>query len=147
MMKKQKLIWQIFPFFLVIIIVSLSLEAWYFNRHSRDFFLENTEKELIVRARLIKFKIAGMLLDSPVQQQQINDLCKDLGEAVQTRITVIIPSGEVIADSFAQVSTMESHKTGRKSRPRFPVKRGGYPLQPDFGSEHDVYCFARGAGE
>jgi two-component system phosphate regulon sensor histidine kinase PhoR len=109
-MRKQKLIWQIFPFFLVIIIVSLSLEAWYFNRHSRRFFLENTEKELIVRARLIEFKMAEILSEKPVQNQKLNDLCKNLGESIQTRVTVIAPSGEVIADSFARTATMENHR-------------------------------------
>jgi two-component system phosphate regulon sensor histidine kinase PhoR len=123
-MKKQKLIWQIFPLFLVIIMVSLSLEAWYFNRHSRNFFLENTEKELSVRARLIKFKIAGMLFENPIPQQPLNDLCKDLGEAVQTRITVIVPSGEVIADSFARVSTMENHQNRPEVRAAFSGEKG-----------------------
>jgi two-component system phosphate regulon sensor histidine kinase PhoR len=109
-MRKQKLIWQIFPFFLVIIIVSLSLEAWYFNRHSRRFFLENTEKELIVRARLIEFKMAEILSEKPVQNQKLNDLCKNLGASIETRVTVIAPSGEVIADSFARTATMENHR-------------------------------------
>jgi two-component system phosphate regulon sensor histidine kinase PhoR len=109
-MKKQKLIWQIFPLFLIIIIISLSLEAWYFNRHSRQFFLENTEKELMVRARLIEFKITEILSGKPVQNQKLNDLCRDLGESIQTRVTVVAPSGEVMADSLARTATMENHK-------------------------------------
>ncbi len=109
-MRKKKLIWQIFPLFLVIIIVSLSLEAWYFNRHSRQFFLENTEKELIVRAQLIEFKIAQILSGSPVREQELNDLCKDIGASIQTRVTVVALSGEVIADSFARTESMENHK-------------------------------------
>jgi two-component system, OmpR family, phosphate regulon sensor histidine kinase PhoR len=109
-MRKQKLIWQIFPLFLVIIIVSLSLEAWYFNRHSRQFFLENTENELMVRARLIEFKIADILSETPVPNQKLNDLCRDLGESIQTRVTVVALSGEVIADSVARTATMENHK-------------------------------------
>lgn len=109
-MKKQKLIWQIFPLFLVIIIVSLSLEAWYFNRHSRQFFLDNTEKELIVRAQLIEFKIADILSVNPVQDQKLNALCKEIGASIQTRVTVVAPSGEVIADSLARTATMENHK-------------------------------------
>jgi two-component system phosphate regulon sensor histidine kinase PhoR len=109
-MKKQKLIWQIFPLFLIIIIISLSLEAWYFNRHSRQFFLENTEKELMVRARLIEFKITEILSGKPVRNQKLNDLCRDLGESIQTRVTVVAPSGEVMADSLARTATMENHK-------------------------------------
>ncbi|MFN2436269.1 MAG: ATP-binding protein [Desulfotignum sp.] len=123
-MKKQKLIWQIFPFFLVIIIVSLSVEAWYFNRHSRRFFLENTEKELIVRARLIELKIAGMLSEKPVQEQKLNALCKEVGAAIQTRITIVAPSGRVIADSFARVATMENHRNRPEIKTAFSGRQG-----------------------
>ncbi|MFO7990583.1 MAG: ATP-binding protein [Thermodesulfobacteriota bacterium] len=123
-MKKQKLIWQIFPFFLVIIIVSLSLEAWYFNRHSRQFFLENTEKELIVRARLIELKIAGMLSENPVQEQKLNALCKEVGAAIQTRITIVAPSGRVMADSFARVATMENHQNRPEIKTAFSGRQG-----------------------
>jgi two-component system phosphate regulon sensor histidine kinase PhoR len=123
-MKKQKLIWQIFPFFLVIIIVSLSLEAWYFNRHSRRFFLENTEKELIVRARLIELKVAGMLSENPVQEENLNAICKLMGEAVQTRVTIVAPSGRVIADSFARVATMENHGNRPEIKTAFSGRQG-----------------------
>jgi two-component system, OmpR family, phosphate regulon sensor histidine kinase PhoR len=108
-MKKQKLIWQIFPLFMVIIVVSLSLEAWYFTRHSRQFFLENTKTELTVRARLIQLKAAEILSRGPVRNQELNDLCKKLGESIQTRVTIILPTGEVIGDSFARTRAMENH--------------------------------------
>jgi two-component system phosphate regulon sensor histidine kinase PhoR len=123
-MKKQKLIWQIFPFFLVIIIVSLSLEAWYFNRHSRRFFIENTEKELTVRARLLEYKIVGMLDETPVPKQALNALFKDLGASIDTRVTIIDPSGQVIADSFARTSTMENHGNRPEIRTAFAGQTG-----------------------
>jgi two-component system phosphate regulon sensor histidine kinase PhoR len=123
-MKKQKLIWQIFPFFLVIIIVSLSLEAWYFNRHSRQFFIENTEKELTVRARLLEYKIVGMLDEIPVPRQSLNALFKDLGASIDTRVTVIDPSGQVIADSFARTATMENHGNRPEIRTAFAGQTG-----------------------
>ena len=107
-MKKRKLIWRIFPFFLIIIIVSLSLEAWYFINHSRQFFLENSEKELTIRARLIQLKLAGVMAEE--QDQDLDALCKQLGESIQTRVTIILPSGEVVGDSFARIKPMENHK-------------------------------------
>jgi two-component system, OmpR family, phosphate regulon sensor histidine kinase PhoR len=107
-MKKRKLIWRIFPFFLIIIIVSLSLEAWYFIDHSRQFFLENSEKELNIRARLIQLKLADAMAEG--RDRDLDALCKDLGESIQTRVTIILPSGEVVGDSFARIKPMENHK-------------------------------------
>lgn len=107
-MKKRKLIWRIFPFFLIIIIVSLSLEAWYFIDHSRQFFLENSEKELNIRARLIQLKLADAMAEG--RDRDLDALCKDLGASIQTRVTIILPSGEVVGDSFARIKPMENHK-------------------------------------
>ncbi|HKL00943.1 MAG TPA: ATP-binding protein [Desulfotignum sp.] len=107
-MKKRKLIWRIFPFFLLIIVVSLSLEAWYFINHSRQFFLENSEKELTIRARLIQLKLVSAMTEG--QDRDLDDLCKQLGKSIQTRVTIILPSGEVVGDSFARIKPMENHK-------------------------------------
>ena len=108
--KKTKLIWRIFPSFLVIILLSLTVEAWYSTSYFKSFFLETTQRELMVRASLIQDRFARALYVDGLSPQQIDTLCKNLGEKVQTRITVILHSGEVIGDSFARVETMENHR-------------------------------------
>ena len=45
------------------------------------------------------------------QAERIDPLCKRLGEATNTRITVVLPSGEVIGDSHENPRDMENHKT------------------------------------
>ncbi len=121
-MKKRKLIWRIFPFFLIIIIVSLFLEAWYFINHSRQFFLENSEKELTIRARLIQLKLASAMAEK--QDLELDDLCKQLGESIQTRVTIILPSGEVVGDSFARIKPMENHKNRPEIQAALQGKKG-----------------------
>ncbi|NWH05624.1 sensor histidine kinase [Desulfobacter latus] len=108
--KKTKLIWRIFPSFLIIILLSLTVEAWYSISYFKGFFLENTQRELMVRASLMQDRFARALYVDGLSPQQIDALCKDLGKKVQTRITVILHSGEVIGDSFARVETMENHR-------------------------------------
>ncbi|WP_035238707.1 sensor histidine kinase [Desulfobacter vibrioformis] len=108
--KKTKLIWRIFPSFLVIILLSLTVEAWYSTSYFKSFFLETTQRELMVRASLMQDRFARALYVDGLSPQQIDALCKNLGEKIQTRITVIQHSGEVIGDSFARVETMENHK-------------------------------------
>ncbi|MFN2358162.1 MAG: ATP-binding protein [Desulfotignum sp.] len=121
-MKKPKLIWRIFPFFLLVIIVSLSLEAWYFTNHSRQFYLENAEKELIIRARLIQRNLADVLAQGRVRE--LDTLCRQLGESIQTRITIVMPSGEVVADSFARVKPMDNHKNRPEIQAALQGERG-----------------------
>nr|WP_321400611.1 ATP-binding protein [uncultured Desulfobacter sp.] len=108
--KKTRLIWRIFPSFLVIILLSLTVEAWYSTSYFKQFFLENSRNELMVRASLMQDRFARALYEDGLPPQSIDRLCKDLGEKIETRITVILNSGQVIGDSFARVETMENHR-------------------------------------
>jgi len=120
-LKKTKLIWRIFPSFLIIILLSLTVEAWYSTSYFKNFFLETTRRELMVRASLMQDRFARALYVDGLSPQQIDALCKNLGERIQTRITVILHSGEVIGDSFARVETMENHR----QRPEIQIALSG----------------------
>ncbi|MGD9687298.1 MAG: PAS domain-containing sensor histidine kinase, partial [Desulfobacter sp.] len=108
--KKTKLIWRVFPSFLVIILLSLTVEAWYSTSYFKNFFLETAQRELMGRTFLLQDRFAQALYVDGLTPQQIDTLCKTLGEKIQTRITVILHSGVVIGDSFARVETMENHR-------------------------------------
>ncbi len=109
MNKKKKLIWQIFPSFLVITVLSLSAVASYSTSYFKNFFLENSEKELIIRAKLLQNKFTDILKDTSGQTKYLDDQCKDISARTGTRVTVILPSGVVIGDSFGDIKTMENH--------------------------------------
>ncbi len=111
MNKKTKLIRQIFPAFLVIIALSLSAVASYSTSYFKTFFLENSQKELMIRAKLLHNKFAEILEAGPQNIQYIDAQCKDIGNKTGTRVTVILPSGVVIGDSFGETSLMENHVT------------------------------------
>jgi two-component system, OmpR family, phosphate regulon sensor histidine kinase PhoR len=108
MTKKRKLIWQVFPSFLVIILLSLAAVTWYSTRYFKDFFLENSEKELTRQAKLLQNKFARLLREGGAVLQ-IDRQCKQVGESIQTRVTIVLPSGQVVGDSFGRVETMENH--------------------------------------
>lgn len=109
MAKKRKLIWQIFPSFLVIILLSLAAVTWYSTRYFKDFFLENSEKELTIQAKLLQNKFARLLREEGGSIVQIDSECKHVGESIQIRVTIVLPSGQVVGDSFGRVETMENH--------------------------------------
>nr|WP_319392470.1 ATP-binding protein [uncultured Desulfobacter sp.] len=108
--KKIKLIWRIFPSFLVITLLSLAVEAWYSTSYFKNFFLETAERELTARAILLQDVFGHFMYVGGHPHAEVDALCKKLGKKVQTRITIVLHSGEVIGDSFARVETMENHR-------------------------------------
>ena len=114
MIKKKKLIWQIFPSFLIVIVISLSSVTSYSTSYFKKFFLKNSEKELTIRAELLQISFADILLDGitngdQTQIQSVDRYCKDIGEKTGTRVTIIFPSGVVVGDSFEDIKMMENH--------------------------------------
>lgn len=109
MNKRRKLIWQIFPSFLVIILLSLTAVTWYSTRYFKDFFLENSERELTIQAKLLQNKFAHLLKEDRQAISQIDSQCKKVGKSIQTRVTIVLPSGVVVGDSFGRIETMENH--------------------------------------
>ncbi len=124
MKKKTKLIWHIFPSFLVIIVLSISAVASYSTQYFKTFFLENAEKELIIRARILKARFSEILINDPNDASYINARCRAIGEETGTRVTVILPSGVVIGDSFGDLSSMENHLERPEIREALKRKEG-----------------------
>ena len=54
MRKKKKLIWQIFPSFLIITLLSLVAVTWYASDALRHFFWDQTALDLQARAHLLE---------------------------------------------------------------------------------------------
>lgn len=109
MKKKKKLIRQIFPSFLLIIFLSLSAITSYSTSYFKRFFLENSEKELTIRTKLLQKKFSDILITGQAYDRQIDTYCKDIGKRTDTRVTVVLPSGVVVGDSFGDINTMENH--------------------------------------
>ena len=108
--KKPKLIWRIFPSFLIIILLSLGVETWYATNYFKNFFVESSEKDLTYRAQLIQDRFARALYQDRLSREKVDDLCKAVGKDSNTRITVVLPTGEVVGDTYARVETMENHR-------------------------------------
>ena len=101
-MRSSRLLWRLYAQYLLITLVVLIAVSWAFARSIRDLHLEQTTRDLEVRARLLESRLAGLI--SPAQAEALTRLCRTLGQRTATRITVILPSGLVIAacDSLHQ---------------------------------------------
>ncbi|MCF6248550.1 MAG: ATP-binding protein [Desulfobacula sp.] len=122
--KKKKLVWQIFPSFLIITALSLSAVANYSAWYFKGFFLENSEKELTIRANLLHENFSRMLRTKPDHFERIDQLCKQVGKQNQTRVTIVLPNGQVVGDSFGNIKVMENHATRPEIAQALEKKRG-----------------------
>jgi two-component system phosphate regulon sensor histidine kinase PhoR len=89
------MLWQLFPSYLLITILAVVAITWYSTGAIRHFYSENASRDLQARAMLIADQIAGHIGD----RVTTDSLCDRLGSISSTRITVVLPSGEMIGDS------------------------------------------------
>jgi two-component system phosphate regulon sensor histidine kinase PhoR len=106
-MRKKKLIWKIYLAFLVIILLSIAAVAIYASSTLKKFYLHTTARDLEVRARLVENKVAVHF--TPENWSLLDNHCKTLGKTVSTRITLLLPSGEVLSDSEEDPKKMDNH--------------------------------------
>jgi two-component system phosphate regulon sensor histidine kinase PhoR len=61
MNRRKKLIWQLFPSFLLITLLSLLAVSWYASNSLHHFFLDQTAANLKIRALLVEKQIVAHL--------------------------------------------------------------------------------------
>jgi two-component system, OmpR family, phosphate regulon sensor histidine kinase PhoR len=106
-MRKKRLLWQLYPAYLLIMLVSLTAVAWYASAALRTFDLEQTKAGLEARALLVEDLFLSKMTKPDFQE--IDALCKELGQKASTRITVILPDGRVAGDSDESPRKMDNH--------------------------------------
>jgi two-component system phosphate regulon sensor histidine kinase PhoR len=106
-MAGRRLLWQLYPSYLIITLIALLAVSWYTSGILRSFYAEQTAVVLEARARLIESRLNGLW--SVSNSATVDALCKQLGEAAATRITAILPNGQVLGDSQDNFDRMDNH--------------------------------------
>ncbi len=120
MAKKRRLLWQLYPAFLFIALLSVVSVTWYAGRSMKSFYLSQTSFDLEVRASLVEDRILPLL--EPLNRKAVDEVCKSMGKRAETRITVIGPSGLVYGDSHHDPLTMDNH--GNRPEVKAALKKG-----------------------
>jgi two-component system, OmpR family, phosphate regulon sensor histidine kinase PhoR len=134
MAKKKSLLWHLFFSYLVITLLSLVAVTWYSTASLKKFMLKQIEADLEERALLF----GPMLLQhlSPLDERAIDHLCKTVGKAASTRITVILPWGKVVGDSDNDPARMDNHLDRPEVATAIERSRGaGTRYSPTLGKE------------
>lgn len=106
-MARKRLLWQYLLPFLAITLVALLTATWLFTKAIDQFHLEQTRKELEARARVV-----AVQAHEPLRQADVaaaDALCKKLGALSLTRLTIILPDGQVLGDASEDPARMENH--------------------------------------
>ena len=119
MQRGKKFLWQYLPFHLLIIFIALVVISWYATGLLRVLYLDRTASDLEARSRLVGKLVLDDLKRNRYSFIQIQ--CQNLGLELETRFTVILPSGQVVGDSDEDPANMDNHAT----RPEIIEAYGG----------------------
>lgn len=108
-MRRKALVWKLFPIYFLITLVSVLVVSLYALDAQREFYYSQVEGDLEIRARMVGRWITEDNL-FPGRMAALPREVKSLDECCGTRITVVLPSGKVAADSEYDASEMENHR-------------------------------------
>jgi len=106
-MRRKQLFWKLVPTYLLLSLAVLLAGGGYALYSLRQFYFEITEADLLTRARLVEKRIE--LMASTQAASVVRQVVEDLGQASDTRITLIEASGKVLADSMEEPERMDNH--------------------------------------
>lgn len=122
-MRPIRLIWQIFPPYLVLTLGVVVSVTWFASSSIHEFYLEQTEEELMIRARL-----ALEQLPEPVSVENIdtvNRFCNEFAKTALIRLTVIDKNGVVLGNSGENPREMDNHLSRPEIREALEGHVGG----------------------
>jgi hypothetical protein len=76
--KRRRLIWQLYPSFLLLILLVLLAASWFVLTELRSFHFQQTSRDLSARAQLVKEQISDQLSES--YQVWLDQQVKNLGK-------------------------------------------------------------------
>ncbi len=125
-MNRRRFLWQLFPLFLLIIVLSLLAVMVTFSHSLRDFHLEQRSRELQEKAQAISEQ--ALTWTTLARAVERDSLCRAMADRSGSRITLIATDGVVLGDSQRQSSTMDNH-AGREEVAAALNGRAGHSIR------------------
>lgn len=108
-MGPRRLIWQLFPSYLGITLVAVLSVTLY-----ASYLVERLANEALVRHLSAQANLAAVQLRDYVaaeNQSEVEAHCRQVAEAAEIRLTVILPDGKVMCDTAEDPAKMENHRS------------------------------------
>lgn len=123
-MPRKRVLWQLYPSYLLITLISLLAVAWYASRSLRQFYFDQTAQDLEVRATLTANQILPFFVSDQLLVEdsvRLQSIISELGLKTDTRLTIISDEGKIIADSHEPSQNWQTQLTN----PEFIAARNG----------------------
>ncbi len=121
-MHRRRLLWQLFPTYILIIVCVLIAVTWVNLDALRDLNQDKTVTELLHTAQLLAPQAIPAFTSS--DGTAADRLCKQISHTSATRVTLILPSGKVIGDSADDPKLMVNHRDRPEVRQAFTGEVG-----------------------
>ncbi|OPX20162.1 MAG: hypothetical protein BZ151_05475 [Desulfobacca sp. 4484_104] len=106
-MARKRLLWHLYPSYLLITIISLVAVTWYISRVWEQLYLNQMAMDLGDQASLLEMQVGTRLRLS--SGAELDALCKSWGQKTHIRFTIILPTGQVLGDSHHDPALMDNH--------------------------------------
>lgn len=106
-MRPLRVRWRLFFSFLLLTSIIMAVLGWISASFLRKAYLEQVTDNLELKTRWASSVLEPALLSG--RWDQATALCRDLSRELDIRLTVVLPSGEVAADSHEDPARMSNH--------------------------------------
>jgi two-component system phosphate regulon sensor histidine kinase PhoR len=103
----MKLFWRVYLWLFVCAMLAFALAGWHANRSLRRVYRDQVAAELQSQADWAASEIRRFSLKP--EGGYVDRRCKELGSLTSSRVTVVLPGGQVIGDSDSDPAEMENH--------------------------------------
>ena len=107
MIQRRRLIWQLYPSYLILVLLALLATGWYTSHAMRSFYMSQVRKDLLHQVRFLTPQFLPLV--TPLDAAAVDRFCKQVVLDMATRLTVILPDGTVVGDSETDPKKMENH--------------------------------------
>jgi two-component system phosphate regulon sensor histidine kinase PhoR len=97
MSRRRQLLWKVFPISVLVTVLAIVAVGGYSAVSLRRFLYDDTEERLSADARLLAKLAAPLVVKG--DRLELERLCSEEAVKGQVHVTVVLPGGEVIADS------------------------------------------------
>jgi two-component system phosphate regulon sensor histidine kinase PhoR len=115
--RKTKLLWQLFPSHILILLGAMLAVGWYGGQSLRLFHISQMTSGLEVRAHLLEPQVTPFFLTG--RARELRSFCKAAASRASARLTIVDREGQVICDSIREPETMENHADRPEIRQAF----------------------------